>query len=372
MERRDYYEVLEVERTCSGEDIKKSYRRLAMQYHPDRNPDNPEAEAKFKEAAEAYDILRDPDKRARYDRFGHAGVSGNGGGFSSNEDIFSNFRDIFGDLFGFGGGFNAQRGPRPQAGADLRYNLEINFRQAAKGDDIKIKVPRMVPCDECGGSGAAPGTAPETCRQCNGTGQVRRNTGIFQISTPCGQCRGTGSVISSPCPKCRGRGVMEQVREIVVHIPAGVDNGNRLRVRGEGELGVHGGPPGDLFVVLSVKEDKEFERQGQDLLLYRDISFVQAILGHKIEVPTLDDPVSIDIPKGTQSGEVFRIPGKGLPYPHQDRRGSLLVEIRVVIPGRISSEQEKLLREFERLGEEKPMEKAKKLLKKAGKAMGID
>ncbi len=365
---RDYYEVLEVERTCSAEDIKRSYRRLAMQFHPDRNPDNPDAETKFKEAAEAYDVLRDPDKRARYDRFGHAGVSGAGAGFNNTDDIFASFRDIFGDLFGFGGG--GQRGPRPQTGADLRYNLEIDFRQAAKGAEVSIKVPRMVPCADCSGSGAAPGTSPEVCRHCNGTGQIRRSQGFFQMSAPCGACRGQGVVISSPCLKCRGKGSVEQVRELAVRIPAGVDSGNRLRLRGEGELGLNGGPPGDLFVVITVKDDKEFERHGQDLLLRRDITFVQAALGHKIEVPTLDEPITIDIPKGMQSGEIFRVSGFGLPFPGQNRQGNLLVEVRVLTPTRLSSEQEKLLREFERLNDEKPLEKAKKVMKKIGKKVG--
>lgn len=371
MSQRDYYEILGLERTATQEEIKRAYRKLALKYHPDRNPDDPQAEDKFKEAAAAYDVLQDEEKRARYDRFGHAGVQG-GQHFSSNEDIFSHFSDIFGDLFGFSRMGGAGRANRAQAGADLRYNLEISFREAAKGGEVKISVPRHVTCGECGGSGAAPGTQPVTCPQCGGLGQVRRSQGFFQVAMPCPECHGTGRIIQTPCPKCRGAGVEEQVRELAVHIPAGVDSGNRLRLRGEGEPGVNGGPPGDLFVVLHVAEDKDFERQGQDLFISREISFVKAALGGKIEVPTLDRPISLEVPKGTQSGQIFRIKDGGLPYPGQARRGSLLVELKVLIPTRLSAAQEKLLREFESLEDKKPLSKAKKAFKKAGKAMGFD
>lgn len=372
MSQHDYYEILGVERTATQDEVKRAYRKLALKYHPDHNPDDPQAEEKFKEAAEAYDILQDGEKRTRYDRFGHAGVQ-NGAGFSSNEDIFSHFSDIFGDLFGFSsmGGAGRSR-TRAQSGADLRYNLELSFREAARGGEIKISVPKHVLCGECSGSGAAPGSSPVTCPQCGGAGQVRRSQGFFQVAMPCPQCHGSGRIIETPCAKCRGQGVEEQVRELSVNIPAGVDSGNRLRLRAEGEPGINGGPSGDLFVVLHVEDDDEFERQGQDLFLSREISFVKAALGGKIEVPTLDEPISLEVPKGTQSGQIFRIKGAGLPYPGQSRQGSLLVELKVLIPNKLSSAQEKLLREFEALEESKPLNKAKKAFKKAGKAMGFD
>ncbi|MDR2826403.1 MAG: molecular chaperone DnaJ [Deltaproteobacteria bacterium] len=375
MSQRDYYEVLGVERNASDEEIKRSFRKLALKYHPDRNPDDPEASSKFKEAAEAYEILHDQEKRQRYDRFGHAGVSGNGQNFASDSDIFSHFSDIFGDLFGFAGAGAGRRSQnRSRSGADLRYNLEISFMQAAKGDEVKIKIPRHVKCEECGGTGAAKGTSASVCPDCNGVGQIRRNQGFFQFQMPCPRCNGAGKIISNPCPKCRGAGMVEQVRELAVNIPAGVDTGNRLRLRDEGEAGVNGGPPGDLYVVLHVQNDKTFERQGQDLIVRRNISFVQAALGDKIELPTLAGPdvsITFEIPKGTQSGQVFRVPDEGLPYPGQNRKGSLLVEIIVLIPKKVSAEQEKLLREFAQLENDKPLSRAKKALKKMGSAIGL-
>ncbi len=373
MTQRCYYEVLEVARDATEDEIKKAYRRLAMKYHPDRNPNDPEAEQKFKEAAEAYDILRDPEKRALYDRFGFAGVQNgaSGGGFGSAEDIFSHFSDIFGDLFGFataGGG-----GSRAMAGADLRYNLTISFAQAAKGDEITLKLPKRVTCDECHGTGAAPGTRPETCRHCGGSGQVRRSQGFFQIAMPCPVCRGEGQVIAKPCPKCKGEGVVNQTRELAVRVPAGVDSGTRLRVRGEGEPGVHGGPPGDLYVVISVEQDKTFRRHGQDLVYTQEISFVQAALGHRLDVPTLDGSVPLEIPGGIQSGTVLRLPGEGMPYLGQNQKGDLLVEIKVLTPTRLNDRQRELLREFEQHAQEEgPLDKVKSMAKKFGKAMGLD
>ena len=370
--RRCYYEVLSVERTAAHEEIKRSYRRLAMEYHPDRNPGDSEAEAKFKEAAEAYDVLRDPEKRARYDRFGHDGVRGQGG-FHSSEDIFSHFGDIFGDLFGFSMGGGARGGKsRPRPGADLRYDLGISFLQAAKGAEVSIKIPRMTLCPECDGKRAAPGTSPETCRQCNGIGQVRHKQGFFQISVPCVACRGSGEVIAKPCPRCKGGGQIQENRELSVRIPAGVDSGNRLRIRGEGEGGTNGGPNGDLYVIVHVESDDTFTREGQNLFITREISFVQAALGDKIQVPTLDEAISVDVPKGIQSGELFRIPGKGLPFPGRSGSGDLLVEIKVLTPTRLSARQEEILREFAGLDAQKPLSKAKKIMQKVGKAMGID
>lgn len=370
MSQRDYYEILGVEKSASAEEIKKAYRKKAFEFHPDRNPDNSEAEEKFKEAAEAYEVLRDAEKRERYDRFGHAGVNGNAG-FSSNEDVFSHFGDIFGDLFGFGG-MGGGGANRPQMGNDLRYNLKISFKQAANGDEVTIRVPKNVTCPECNGSGAAEGTTPETCSQCHGTGQVTRRQGFFQMSTPCPSCRGEGQINRHPCPRCRGRRLIQEIRELSVRIPAGIDNGNRLRLRGEGEAGINGGPAGDLYVVITVEEDKVFDRQGQDLILTKEITVVQAILGARIEVPTLDEPIELSIPKGTQSGHVFRLADKGMPYLGHNQRGDLLVEVIVRIPSKVSDEQAELLRKFDELSCQKPMQKMKKILKKAGKAMGLD
>ena len=337
MMQRDYYEVLAVSRSASEEEIKRAYRKLAMQYHPDHNPGNAEAEQKFKEAAEAYDVLRDQEKRARYDRFGHAGVQGGGaGGFNNAEDIFAHFSDIFGNLFGFSA---ASHGPRAMTGSDLRYNLNISFAQAAKGDELTLSLPKRVTCKDCNGSGAARDSKVETCRHCNGTGQVRRSQGFFQIAMPCNACQGTGQIITRPCPRCKGEGVVAEVRELVVRVPAGVDTGTRLRIRGEGEPGIHGGPHGDLYVVLTVEPDKRFQREGQTLLCVQEISFVQAALGHKTEVPGLDGPLPLEIPKGVQSGTLLRLAEEGLPFPGRNRRGDLLVEIKVLTPTRLSEKQ---------------------------------
>ncbi|MDR0827860.1 MAG: molecular chaperone DnaJ [Desulfovibrio sp.] len=371
MFRRDYYEVLGVERTASHEEIKRSYRKLAMEFHPDRNPGDSEAEVKFKEAAEAYDILRDADKRARYDRFGHEGVNG-AGAFNSADDVFSHFGDIFSDLFGFGMGATTGRGrrKRPAQGADLRYNLSVSFRQAAKGDSVNIRIPRNQTCPECKGSMAAPGTSPEKCRHCGGTGQVRHNQGFFQLSVPCPVCRGLGEVIASPCPRCKASGQIQEMRELAVHIPAGVDSGNRLRVRGEGEGGLNGGPSGDLYVVINVEEDDTFSREGQNLFVTREITFVQAALGEKLSVPTLDEDITLDVPRGTQSGEMFRVPGRGLPYPGRKDSGDLLVEIKVLIPRGLTERQEEILREFAAIDAQKPLNKAKSFINKFGRAVG--
>lgn len=371
MSKRDYYEVLGVSREASQDEIKSAYRKLAFKYHPDRNQDDPEAETKFKEAAEAYEILGTEDKRQAYDRFGHEGVSGNGySGFSSNEDIFGSFSDIFGEVFGFStGGRGGANRPRP--GADLRYNLDISFREAAKGAEVDITIPVEQPCETCEGSGAAPGTTPETCSHCGGTGTIQQAQGFFRIQATCPQCRGAGSMISEPCDDCMGRGTVIRDKELKVRIPAGVDNNSRLRLRGEGEAGFNGGPPGDLYVVIRVEPDSVFERQGQNLIISREVSFVEAALGHRMEVPTLDDPVDLDIPKGTQSGQLFRLKGLGLPHLGSPHNGDLVVEITVKTPKNLNSRQEELLREFAEIEAGKLSTKAKGFFKKAKeKVMG--
>lgn len=371
MSKRCYYEVLEVSREASEDEIKRAYRKKAFQFHPDRNPGDQDAESSFKEAAEAYEVLSDAEKRSAYDRFGHEGLNGmNGGfgGFQSSEDIFGAFGDIFGEFFGFGQG---RGGPRARAGADLRYNLEVSFREAAKGAEVELNIPVTDTCDECDGAGAAPGSSAETCQHCRGTGTIHQNQGFFKIAVTCPSCKGRGKIITDPCRECRGLGVVRKEKSLSVRIPAGVDNGSRLRLRGEGEAGENGGPHGDLYVVINVKPDDVFRRQGQDIILTQEVSFVQASLGCKIEVPTLDDPISMDIPGGTQSGEVFQLRGLGLPYLGSSHHGDLLVEVKVKTPTRLTSRQEELLKEFERIEEEKPMQKVRKTWKKVkDKVMG--
>ncbi|MBI9111538.1 molecular chaperone DnaJ [Maridesulfovibrio ferrireducens] len=368
MSKRDYYEILQVSKDSPEGEIKRAYRKMAFEYHPDRNPGDDEAESKFKEAAEAYEILRDPEKRSRYDRFGHEGMNGGFNGFKSSDDIFGAFGDIFGDIFGFSQG---RGGKRMQAGSDLRYNLTVSFRDAAKGTEVELNLPITDTCEECNGSGSAPGTSPETCSHCGGRGTVVQNQGFFQISVPCPSCNGRGQVITDPCSACRGAGYVRKDKSLNVRIPAGVDNGSRLRLRGEGEAGMNGGPHGDLYVVITVQPDKVFRRQGQDLVLTTEISFVQAALGYKMSVQTLDEPIDMDIPKGTQSGEVFQLRGLGLPYLGSSHKGDLLVEVKVVTPINLSRKQEELLEQFAALEEDKPMKKVKKLFKKAkDKVMG--
>jgi len=367
MSKADYYDVLGVARDADEDDIKKAYRQMAFKHHPDRNPGDDAAEAKFKEAAEAYEVLRDPEKRARYDRFGHQGLGGAGfGGFSNAEDIFSTFTDIFGEFFGFGGGGRGRgHAPRAQAGGDLRYDLRVSFRDAAMGTETTLKIPKSVSCPDCQGTGAAPGSKPETCRQCGGAGQIQQSQGFFRVAVTCPVCRGEGVVIPNPCPRCRGKGQVRDVRELKVRIPAGVDDGSRLRLRGEGEPGLHGGPPGDLFVVVRVDEDKVFRRQGQNLVVTIEISMPQAALGGKVKVPTLDGEETMDVPKRMQSHEVFSMRRLGLPHPGRSSRGDLLVEVIVKTPKDLSKRQEELLQEFARLEEEKPMKKVKNFFKKA-------
>lgn len=351
MSKRDYYDILGVSRNAGEEEIKRAYRRLALKYHPDRNPGNKEAEERFKEAAEAYEVLRDREKREIYDRFGHEGLQGRGfTGFRGFEDIFSSFGDIFEEFFGFGG----RRGRRARAaqGRSLRYDLELTLEEAFTGKEQEITFHRLVQCEACGGLGAEPGTRPELCPTCQGRGQVVRAQGFFQISTTCPACHGQGQVIRQPCRKCGGEGRVRARRTVQVKIPPGVDTGSQLRLRGEGEPGEYGGPPGDLFVVLHVKEHEFFEREGDDLVCQIPVSFVQAALGDALTLPLLgeESEVELQLPEGTQPGAVLRIPGKGMPRvgsPHE--RGDLYVRVDVKIPRKLTREQRELLEAFSEL-----------------------
>lgn len=344
MSKRDYYEVLGVGRDASTQEIKRAYRKLAVQYHPDRNPGDPTAEEKFKEAAEAYSVLNNSEKRARYDRFGHAGMGNTGfGGFNPAE--FSDFADILGDFFGFGDVFGGGRGrsrSRIRRGADLRYNLQIKFEEAVRGVNTKIKIPKLETCAACDGTGANPDTGLSTCSTCGGQGQLRYQQGFFSISKSCSQCGGSGRVIRDPCRKCQGNGRIQREKVLELRIPAGVDNGSRLRVAGEGEPGVQGGPPGDLYVVLSVEEHPFFERHGNDLLCSLPISFSQAALGAELEVPTIDGRDQVRVPEGTQTGTTFRLKGKGVPALNGRGRGDQFVKVTVVTPRKLSREQREL------------------------------
>lgn len=349
MSKRDYYDVLGVDRSADTKEIKKAYRRLAMKHHPDRNKDNPEAEAKFKEASEAYEVLADPEKRQAYDQFGHAGVDGQAGGFgggagsSSFSDIFG---DVFGDIFGAAGG-GAGRRSSARRGADLRYNLELSLEEAVRGVEKQIRVPTLVACGTCDGSGAKPGTSPKTCGVCQGTGTIRMQQGFFAVQQTCHACGGAGQVIESPCTDCRGRGVKEETRTLNVKIPAGVDTGDRIRLSGEGEAGMKGGPAGDLYVQVVVKEHQLFQRDGSNLHCEVPISFVDAALGGELEVPTLDGKVKLKIPPETQSGKLFRLRGKGVTPVRGGPKGDLLCRVVVETPVKLSEKQKDLLRDFQ-------------------------
>lgn len=353
--KRDYYEVLGVNRNASADEIKRAYRRLARQYHPDVNK-SPDAEARFKEINEAYDVLSDREKRATYDRFGHAGIQG----FSGFEGF--GFRDpfeIFEEVFGFGGFGTRARAARrgPQRGADLRYNLTVSFEEAVFGCEKELEIPRLEVCPACHGSGAEPGTQPIRCPQCHGTGEVRRAQqsifGSFINVSTCGRCLGEGEIVSTPCTKCRGQKRVQVTRRIAVKIPAGVDEGTQIRLAGEGEAGLHGGSPGNLYVVLSVEEHPYFRRRDHDILLELPLNIAQAALGDEVEVPTLDGRVRFSIPAGTQTGKTFRLRGKGVPYLRRNGRGDQLVTVRVVVPTKLDEHQRKLLQELAKtLGKE--------------------
>lgn len=360
--KRDYYEVLGVERSATEGDLKKAYRKLALKFHPDRNPGDQEAEEKFKEAAEAYDVLRDARKRQIYDQYGHQGLEGSGfSGFGGFEDIFSSFGDIFEDFFGFGGGRRSRS--RVQRGADLRYDMQLSFMEAAFGTEKEIDVEKAETCDTCQGSGAEAGTGVETCPQCGGSGQIGRSQGFFTVRTTCGHCRGQGQVISNPCKQCRGQGKVLARKKVSVRIPAGVDNGSRLRLTGEGEAGGQGGPHGDLYVFIHVQGHDFFKRDETNVVCQIPISFVQAALGDSIPIPTLKGETTLDIPKGTQPGDVFRIRGEGIPSLRNGHRGDQIVQVTVKTPTNLNKKQVSLLREFAALEEGKFTSKLKNILK---------
>jgi molecular chaperone DnaJ len=349
MAKRDYYEVLGVSRDASQDEIKKSYRRLAMKYHPDRNKDDDEAEAKFKEAREAYNVLKDQEKRSAYDRFGHdaarGAAGGPGGGFSA-EGFSDIFGDVFGDIFGGGGRRGASQVFR---GADLGYELRLDLERAVAGDTVTIDVPTQVTCEECSGSGAQKGSDPVKCTTCGGVGQVRMQQGFFSIQQTCPACKGAGTVITDPCRSCHGRGRVSKTRTLNVKVPAGVDDGDRIRLSGEGEAGRNGGPPGDLYVEIRVSPHKIFERSGADLSCEVPVSFATATLGGEVQLPTLEGHVSLKIPAGTQSGKVFRLRGKGVTTVRDTHKGDLFARVAVETPVNLTSEQESLLRRFEDL-----------------------
>lgn len=348
MEEKDYYKILGVSRNATEDEIKKSYRKVAMEYHPDRNPGNKDAEEKFKIASEAYEVLRDSEKRQIYDRYGIEGLKGTGfTGFRGFDDIFSAFGDVFQDFFGFG--TNQRRRTSARSGSDLRYDVKISFLEAAFGKETEIEIPKNVTCEVCGGTGSKPGTHATQCPTCKGTGQLTRSQGFFTISTTCSQCRGEGTIIPHPCKECRGYGRVKKIKKIQVKIPPGVDTGSKLRIRGEGEEGERGGPPGDLFVFIYVEPDDFFSREGDDVICQIPISFTQAALGTEIDVPTLNGKKNLRIPKGTESGDIFRIKGEGFPRIRGYGRGDEIIQVMVKTPKNLTKRQEELLKEFEGL-----------------------
>jgi len=346
MAKRDYYEVLGVDTRASQEEIKKAYRQLALQFHPDRNPGNTEAEEKFKEAAEAYEVLRDSQKRDLYDQFGHAGLEGTGfTGFGGFEDIFSAFGDIFEDFFGFG---TRRRDSRNAArpGADLLYDLRLDFTEAVFGTEKEIEIPTSENCESCEGTGREPGTEEEICPMCHGQGQILQSQGFFRISTTCHRCGGQGRIVTNPCRPCNGTGRKKVTNKVLVKVPAGVDTGVRLRIPNQGESGYRGGPPGDLYVRLHVDPHEFFEREGDHLYCRIPISMVQAAVGDTIEIQTLDSTPSVKIPPGTQSGDVIRLRGEGVPSLRGSGRGDLLINIQVKTPVNLNKRQKEILEEF--------------------------
>lgn len=347
-QKRDYYEVLGVSRSASEEELKKAYRKLAMKYHPDRNPGDKQAEEHFKEASQAYQILSDAEKRAQYDRFGHAAFE-HGAGPGGFDFSSAGFEDLFGDIFGDFFGTGRSRGrSRARRGEDLRYDLDITFEEAIFGTEKVIKIPRLASCEDCRGRGTKGGTERSACPACQGSGQIRFQQGFFTIAKTCGQCGGQGTVVRDPCRTCGGSGVTQKTTALNIKIPAGVDNGSRLKLRQEGEAGRGGGPPGDLYVVVSVQDHPLFVRQGHDILCEVPIGFPQAALGTEIDVPTVEGKVKMKIPAGSQSGTIFRLKGKGAPHVHGHGRGDQLVRVVVEIPRKLSAKQRELLEEFAR------------------------
>ena len=348
--QRDFYEVLGVTKTATVDEIKSSYRKAALKWHPDRNPENKhEAEIKFRECTEAYSVLSDQEKRQIYDTYGHAGLSSAGGGMDFNGTIFQDFHDIFGDFFGFEdilGGSSRRGRTRSQRGADLRYDMTLTFEEASAGVSTKIKLPKQELCAACHGTGAKTGTGASTCQTCGGRGQLAYQQGFFTITRTCPSCQGAGQIIKERCPDCRGQGRIERDKTIDLRIPAGVDTGTRLRVPGEGEAGANGGPSGDLYVVLDVKEHPFFERRGADLYCTIPVSIAQAALGTDLPVPGLSGEERLKIPEGTQSGAVFRIKGHGLPDPRGGGKGDLYYHVRVMTPSRLTREQRKIMEQL--------------------------
>jgi molecular chaperone DnaJ len=369
-QKRDYYEVLGLSHSASDQEIKSAYRKLALKHHPDKNPGDKQAEEKFKEAAEAYSVLSDPEKRARYDRYGHSGLQGNG--FSGFDPAtFGDFGDILGEFFGFGDIFGGgRRRGGPERGADLRYDLKIAFREAAFGLKTKIKIPRQDACSACEGRGTAKGKSPLTCPTCRGTGQVRYQQGFFSISRTCNQCNGAGNVIKDPCETCHGNGRVRKEKVLEIKIPAGVDNAARLRIQGEGEAGVHGGPSGDLYVVIYVEEHPFFQRQGNNLYCQVPIGIAQAVLGDEIAVPTLENEEKLKIPEGTQSGSVFRLRNKGIVSLGERGRGDLFVTVNVVIPTKLSKEQKQIFEALAKLSKDDEISQERNIFDKVKDIFG--
>ncbi|GHD17044.1 molecular chaperone DnaJ [Tianweitania populi] len=353
MSKADYYEMLGVQKGADEKELKSAFRKLAMQYHPDRNPGDAEAERKFKEIGEAYECLKDPQKRAAYDRFGHAAFEngmggGRGGGFSSAGGFSDIFEDIFGEMMG--GGRQRRSANGRERGSDLRYNMEISLGEAFTGKTAEVRVPSSITCDECGGSGAKPGTQPVTCSMCSGTGRVRAAQGFFSVERTCPQCQGRGQIIKDPCPKCAGQGRLTEERSLSVNIPAGIEDGTRIRLSGEGEAGMRGGPAGDLYIFLSVKPHEFFQRDGADLYCKVPISMTTAALGGQFEVTTLDGTQTrVKVPEGTQNGRQFRLRSKGMPVLRQATVGDLYIQVDIETPQNLTRRQRELLEEFEQL-----------------------
>ncbi len=355
MAKRDYYEILGLDRSASAEEIKKAYRQLALKYHPDRNPGDKEAEENFKETAEAYEVLRDPEKRQLYDQFGHEGLKGTGfQGFGGFEDIFSSFSDIFEDFFG-SSRRRSRTGPVP--GRDLRYDLEIDFLEAFAGITTDIEIPRMESCEKCSGSGAQSEEGPEICPTCQGQGQVYQSKGFFQLSSTCPRCSGEGQIITDPCPVCRGQGRVRRQKTVSLRVPPGVDTGSRLRLRSEGEAGQRGGPSGDLYVVIHLKPHDFFEREDDHVFCRIQVSMVDAVLGNEIEVPSLEGTRPLFIPKGTQTGKILRFKSAGFPSLRGRWTGDQIMEIHVQVPTDLTDRQIELLKEFAELDAKKRSKK---------------